>query len=259
MSELQVNKDFWGNSYSWPAQGDEWSVPWGGEDMQWYCTLLPRLHPYLEILNAKGNLSVETLLEIAPGYGRWTKYLKNFCDELIIVDLAESCIEACKTRFQTEQNFQYFVNDGKSLEMIKDESIELIFSFDSLVHAEVDVIEAYLLEFSKKLTLNGVVFIHHSNLASSKRTVKNHHWRASSVSYKLVQDLAHRSGLRCLSQEIFAWGGSQFPIDCISVLVRQDSHWQTEYQFLENTKFEAEIAIAQQQSQLYRRARFLNY
>ena len=227
--------------------------------MQWYCTLLPRLHPYLELLHTNGKLSVSTLLEIAPGYGRWTKYLKNLCDSLIIVDLAESCIEACKTRFQAEQNLQYFVNDGKSLEMIKDESIELIFSFDSLVHAEVDVIEAYLLEFSKKLTLNGIGFIHHSNLASSssRRKVKNHHWRASSVSYKLVQELADRSGLRCLSQEIFSWGGSKFPIDCISVLVRQNSQWKTEYQFLENTKFETEITIAQQQSQLYRRVRFL--
>ena len=61
--------------------------------------------------------------------------MKNLCDSLIIVDLAESCIEACKTRFQSEENFQYFVNDGKSLEMINDSSVDFIFSFDSLVHA----------------------------------------------------------------------------------------------------------------------------
>ncbi len=35
-----------------------------------------------------------TILEIAPGYGRWTQYLKDLCDQLVVVDLAERCIDA---------------------------------------------------------------------------------------------------------------------------------------------------------------------
>jgi 16S rRNA A1518/A1519 N6-dimethyltransferase RsmA/KsgA/DIM1 with predicted DNA glycosylase/AP lyase activity len=35
-----------------------------------------------------------TILEIAPGFGRWTRFLKDVCDRLVVVDLAERCIEA---------------------------------------------------------------------------------------------------------------------------------------------------------------------
>ena len=58
----------------------------------------------------------------------------------------------------------YFVNDGKSLEMVLDGGVDFIFSFDSLVHAEDAVLKAYVAEFAKKLRPNGAAFLHHSNL-----------------------------------------------------------------------------------------------
>jgi len=48
--------------------------------------------------------------------------------------------------------------------MIQDKSIDFVFSFDSLVHAEAKVIEAYLNQLAMKLSQNGIGFIHHSNL-----------------------------------------------------------------------------------------------
>jgi len=32
---------------------------------------------------------VSRSLEIAPGFGRWTHFLRDLCSELIIVDIAE--------------------------------------------------------------------------------------------------------------------------------------------------------------------------
>ena len=89
---------------------------------------------------------------------------KSIVQYLAVVDLAEECIKACQQRFASDSHISYFVNDGKSLAMIQDKSIDFVFSFDSLVHAEAEVIEAYLNQLAIKLQPNGIGFIHHSNL-----------------------------------------------------------------------------------------------
>jgi hypothetical protein len=53
--------------------------------------------------------------------------------------------------------------------MVPDDSIDFVFSFDSLVHAEADVMQAYLNQLVRKLKLNGVGFIHHSNIGEYQR------------------------------------------------------------------------------------------
>ena len=83
-----------------------------------------------------------------------------------MVDMAEHCIDACRRRFASDTHISYHVNDGKSLEMVQDDSTDFVFSFDSLVHAEADVIEIYLRQLARKLTPNGVAFIHHSNIGA---------------------------------------------------------------------------------------------
>src|SRR5436190_1772119 len=126
----------------------------------WYGALLPRIHRFLP---------TTTVLEIAPGYGRWTQFLKDHCERLILVDLAENSIAHCRRRFAGSSQIEYHVNDGRSLAMIADESIDFAFSFDSLVHVESDVTEAYLRQLRRKLRPDGVGFIHHSNLGRYRR------------------------------------------------------------------------------------------
>src|SRR5437667_12244438 len=55
-------------------------------------------------------------------------------------------------------------NDGRSLSIFPDQSIDFVFSFDSLVHVKREIIEAYLSELGAKLRIGGKGFIHHSNL-----------------------------------------------------------------------------------------------
>ena len=121
MPTLNWNKQTWDTTYDWSRQGDEWSTTWGSVDMQWFGSILPRIH---------GFVPVETILEIAPGFGRCTPFLKDLCDKLILVDMSEKCIEACKKRFEPYSHISYYTNDGASLDMIEDDSIDFIFSFD---------------------------------------------------------------------------------------------------------------------------------
>jgi len=149
------NRKIWDGSYSWEQAGDEWSRGWGSPEAQWFGSLYPRFHEYLP---------VKRVLEIGPGFGRWSQYLLDHCEQLELVDLSASCIDACRKRFASYQNINYHVNDGSSLEMVADNSIDLVFSFDSLVHADAGVMNGYLGEIAKKLSINGVGIIHHSNL-----------------------------------------------------------------------------------------------
>lgn len=123
MPTIEENKMAWGDSQVWKnfREGDSWSDPWGKPDDQWVWTIFPRIHKYVP---------TGRILEIAPGFGRWINYLKELCKELIVVKLNELCIQRCKERFSSSTNIAYYVNDGKTLDMIPDNSIDFAFSFD---------------------------------------------------------------------------------------------------------------------------------
>jgi len=50
--------------------------------------------------------------------------------------------------------------------MVPDGIVDFAFSFDSLVHADADILEAYLEQLARKLTHDGVGFVHHSNMGA---------------------------------------------------------------------------------------------
>jgi len=236
MATINENLNAWSN-YKWGQDGNEWSESWGGTDYLWALTIYPRIQTFLP---------AKTILEIAPGYGRITQYLHKSCKKLLIVDITEKCIIACKNRFENIHNIGYFVNDGKSLDMIPNNSIDFVFSWDSLVHAENDVIEAYLGEIASKLTPNGIGFIHHSNLARYKDsttgslTVENKHWRAPSMSAELFKKYCEQIGLICIRQEIINWGDVILN-DCFSLFTRKNSRYSIPNRVIENIDFGKEI------------------
>jgi hypothetical protein len=50
--------------------------------------------------------------------------------------------------------------------MLPDNSVDFVFSFDSLVHDRRDFIESYLHQLGSKLRVGGKGFFHHSNLGA---------------------------------------------------------------------------------------------
>ena len=236
----------WNATYDWSQRGDEWSEAWGGPSYQWWVTLHSRL---------QGYLPVGRILEIAPGYGRWTHFLRDLCDELIAVDIADTAIAHCRERFAGDPHLRFEVNNGTSLAVAGDRSIDLVFSFDSLVHAESDVIAGYVQEFARVLADDGVAFIHHSNMGSYEVGTydpHNIHWRATSVSAELIDGLARAAGLRCISQETIAWGTDALLNDCITVLTRAGSRWDRDNVVVSNPEFTRhELAASKVISGLY--------
>lgn len=266
MPTVEENKNMWNKKYNWGKAGEEWSLAWRESSVQWYGTILPRIHAFLP---------VDTILEIAPGFGRWTQFLRNFCNNLILVDLSEKCINACRERFAGNSHITYFVNDGKSLDMISDDTIDFAFSFDSLVHVEDTVNLAYVSQLSRKLKHNGVAFIHHSNLGEYSGYYKIYskmekiprmvsflkrlgildevksQWRDSGMTAKKMELYAENNGLKCIGQELITWNTKRVLIDCISTIVKKDSIGFSNNKVLRNASFMKEAQYLSELSKLY--------
>jgi 2-polyprenyl-3-methyl-5-hydroxy-6-metoxy-1,4-benzoquinol methylase len=277
MGTITENKKLW-TDYDWQKQGDEWSAEWGTTDILWWGSIRPRINAFVP---------TGTILEIAPGVGRCTQYLKDLCRHLTVVDLTERCIEACKERFSGEDHITYHVNDGKSLAMIPDHSIDFAFSFDSLVHVEANVIEAYLSQLVLKLKPDGVGFFHHSNIGAyvnpstgklpfymdNKNSGTN--WRAESMTAKLFDEYCKQTGLQSVVQEVIdfypefslRWGRPGRHLqrvrqkivdrygrvlnDCFSVFTRKQSRWDRPNKVRINKRFMEEVRYLAELSHLY--------
>ena len=268
MPDIEENIATWNAQSSWSAHGEEWSGPWGSSEAEWWSTLLPRLHAFLP---------AKTILELGPGHGRWTAYLKDLCEELILADLAEACIESCRARFHEATNIAYHVNDGRSLPAVPERSVDLVFSFDSLVHAEADALEGYAREFARVLKADGVAFIHHSNMAALRRpaqiarllpdrvrrpltirgaVVNLYAWRAESVSARWFAEVCHSQGLACVGQELIAWEYGRFRTDAITLVTPRGSVWDRPMVTVDNRDFMDEARVAAQTGELYSGRRF---
>ncbi len=262
MPTIEENQQTWDSSYEWLQQGEEWSAAWGGSEAQWFGTVLPRIHAFVP---------TGTILEIAPGFGRWTNYLKDCCKQLVAVDLAEKCIRACQQRFSSYSHLTYHVTDGKSLAMVEDGSIDFVFSFDSLVHAEADVLEAYVGQLARKLKPDGVGFIHHSNLGRYQHAFSlidqipvefrpalinriylgPTHWRAPSMTAELFESYCNDAGMQCISQELVNWGTEDLLIDSFSVFTPRNSIWSRSSTVIENPEFMKEARLIKNVSHVY--------
>lgn len=243
--------------YDWKDAGEEWSERWGTSEAQWSGTILPRIRHYLP---------APTILEIGPGYGRWTEYLKDHCDRLLIVDRADQCIEACHRRFAADPRIVGYVNQRGSLAMIPDASIDFIFSFDVFVHIKRDVVEEYMAEFSRTLKIGGFGFIHHSNLGAFQDSPRKYfpggikkiltnwhlldedHHRTPEMSADLFRTMGWQHNLHCVKQELINWRGRRL-IDCLSWFERSDSTDPKTTEIIQNPNFMREADAVRQEAE----------
>jgi SAM-dependent methyltransferase len=243
MATIAENMLVWNERYDWSQGGNEWAANWGNASIQWHAILMPRIHALL---------GGSTILEIGPGFGRWTAFLKDHCQELVAVDLAPKCIAACRERFADAPHIRCFINNGHSLGMVADHSVDFIFSFDSLVHADQPTLTAYMPEIARSLRPGGRAFLHHSNLGAYTAHGDTNviGWRATDVSADSVQSAAKQAGLSVVSQELLTWRDERCT-DCFSVLCHTADLPEQAPITWTNTGFAQQRASLQAIAQLY--------
>ena len=270
MPSIEENLDRWNEDYDWRLAGEPWSKPWGGATAQWYGCIYPRIQHFLP---------AASILEIAPGFGRWTEFLLEHCNTLIGVDVTPKCIEACRERFADRHGARFEVNDGVTLPMVADASIDFAFSFDSLVHVEIEVLSGYLDELARVLTSEGVAFLHHSNYGTYRRSahalaplqrlsrpspgrppgprccapgptgVRTGGRRVSPP--RGWPKLREQKGLHCVGQELINWEGGVQLLDCLSVITRAGSRWDHPNNVVKNRLFRLEARAIRRSSSVY--------
>jgi SAM-dependent methyltransferase len=242
MPSASWNLRTWDADYDWSQAGEEWSAPWGGSEAQWHGTLLPRIHRFFPAAR---------ILEIAPGYGRWTRFLIPSCATYLGIDLSPTCIDVCRQQFKSATHARFETNDGTSLADAEDGSFDFVFSFDSLVHAEIEILEAYVPQILRKLSRKGVAFIHHSNRAIGKVLEGEHsHDRAETVSAEKVARIICDNGGIPLVQERISWMNAGL-IDCISLFGRSADFPAVETVHIHNLEIMREASLIRKYQAAY--------
>lgn len=81
-------------------------------------------------------------LEIGPGGGRWTRYLIA-CRTVYAVDYFEELLDELAQNYRTP-NLVLVKNNGVDFPGVPAASVDLVFSYGTFVHFELDLIGAYL-------------------------------------------------------------------------------------------------------------------
>ena len=192
----------------WSDGGHEWSSPFGTTENLWN----------KEIFDNIKDFRGKKILEIAPGFGRITQFLSILASELIVIDLNPLCIEKTKEKLG-HHVLAYFTNDGKTLTGVRDNSQDLVFSFDSFVHMHANVTEEYIKEIFRVLKPDGQAFIHHSWIyGGSENSFDNSAGRAN-MSPEQFRGFVENNNMRIVSQTpiqfkpLNSWNG----MDTISI------------------------------------------
>ncbi len=186
------NLFLWSN-WDWSKYGEEWS-----NTTEWKNSLVEHVLMPNVPLGAR-------VLEIGPGGGRWTEHLIKRASHLTVVDLTPTCIELCRERFKEYSNIEYFVNDGKSLDFIEDESIDCLWSWDVFVHIAPEDIQAYMKEIERVFRPGAQGLIHHSK--KGKRTAG---WRSDMTPEKM-RTFCDENNLT-VTRQFNSWDESRFSI-----------------------------------------------
>jgi ubiquinone/menaquinone biosynthesis C-methylase UbiE len=178
------NRELW-QQYDWREDAEDWTPSPG-----WKAWLVEQLlHP---TMSAGG-----VILEIGPGGGRWSKHLRGWADELLLVDVTERTLELCRERLGADGSIRFIWSHGSDLPGVGDATVDRIWSFDVFVHiAPVDV-AGYLTEIARVLRPGGIAVIHHSGASLARGHERG--WR-SPMTGKLFANLARERGLTVVRQ-----------------------------------------------------------
>jgi SAM-dependent methyltransferase len=112
------------------------------------------------------------------------------------------------------------VNNGYDLRPAADGAFSLVYSFDSMVHFEGEVVRSYLRDTLRVLRPGGRGFFHHSNYTAGSDWRTSPHAR-NNMSRELFASYAQEAGLRVIRQMVFDWGHVA-DLDCLSLVERPE-------------------------------------
>jgi SAM-dependent methyltransferase len=198
--------------------GDDWTEgryydeAEAGFDLQWNTLIWPMIR----------DVDFTCTVELAAGHGRNSEKLRHLASRLYLVDINGKNIQFLARRFAGADNIFLVHNNGIDLDPIPSGVATFVYTFDSMVHFDSDVVRAYLREFARVLRPGGKAFCHYSNYGGNPTGSYRDHpgWR-NFMTRELFEHYAAKEGLIPLVSKPLVWdfnaSGSD---DAISLLKR---------------------------------------
>lgn len=168
------------------------------------------------------RLDARVTVDLACGRGRHAaQVLRDAGDaveRLILVDVNETNLAACRRRFERDPRVEYALTGGADLDAIETASVTAVFSYDAMVHFELEDVAAYVREIARVLVPGGQALVHHSNndRQPGNACQQNAHWR-NFMSADLFAHFARRAGLVVVDQTPLDWDGVP-RLDCLTLV-----------------------------------------
>jgi len=108
------------------------------------------------------NIIHKTVCEIGCLDGKWSEVIVPVADYTFLVDLSRSILPVLNEKLvPTKGKYTFYETKGYELDGIEDNSIQFIFSMDTLVRVNKNYINSYLKHFRRVLTsVDGKMLIH---------------------------------------------------------------------------------------------------
>ena len=205
---MRFNKERRGNVKNWEKH-DWWGYRWWGGHIQKMGTITrfteKFVHPYM-----RGRYDHD-ILELACGGGRFSVELVRYARSLDVMDMNKACLKICKKRLMYYPiEVRYYLNDGISCDVLKDNKYSFIACYDAMVHMHPDIIETYVAQLSNHLSVGGIMWLDHSG-----KGAREFGHRTDMTPVKMAE-YGERYGLGIIAQ-VF-----RNEHDCISIMGRAE-------------------------------------
>lgn len=100
------------------------------------------------------------VLDLGCGLGRVAKHVAPLCKSIYVVDASSAYCLRAQHYLRNLPNVHVGKVDGKSLRDFADNSFDLVYAWEVLVHANKQVVQRYLSEVQRILKPNGIFYFH---------------------------------------------------------------------------------------------------
>lgn len=164
------------------------------------------------------KLDSSYVIELAAGHGRHAEQIAGNVMELVIMEVHDENLNACRNRLNKFDNIKYLKCEGFAYDGVEDNWATSIYCYDAMVHFNPNVIQSYLYDSYRVLKPGGRALFHHSNYPAPQNSnwMKNPHGR-NHMTKKLFAEMSEKAGFKVLESHEIRWGMVE-KLDCVSMI-----------------------------------------
>ena len=165
------------------------------------------------------RLDLASVVELACGFGRHAERIVPLAGELILIDVFEKNLDACRERLAHHDTVRYQLGNGYDFQPLDADSVTAVLCYDAMVHFNPEIVASYLRDGQRILQPGGQMLLHHSNYDTAgddRHYGLNPHAR-NHMTFELFQSLSAQAGLEIVSSVPLNWGDEP-ALDRLSLL-----------------------------------------